>query len=90
MKGNFHAPFWSSGRQSDLPTDCTGTRPKIAQRIKRVPSLQRYPEIILSDVYEVGRNEAGKAVDLELLPIECPWSVTELLGADFFPHSDEA
>ena len=27
MRGNFHAPFWSSGRQSDLPTDCTGTRP---------------------------------------------------------------
>jgi hypothetical protein len=28
VRGNFHAPFWSSGRQSDLPTDCTGTRPK--------------------------------------------------------------
>ena len=28
MRGNFHAPFWSSGRQSDLPTDCTGTRPR--------------------------------------------------------------
>jgi hypothetical protein len=65
-------------------------RLKIAQRMKRVPSLQRYPEIILSDAYEVGRNEAGRAVDLELLPVECPWSVTELLGADFFPHSDEA
>ena len=65
-------------------------RLKIAQRMKRVPSLQRYPEIILSDAYEVGRNEAGKAVDLELLPVECPWSVAELLGADFFPYPDEA
>ena len=22
MPGNGHAPFWSSGRRSDLPTDC--------------------------------------------------------------------
>jgi hypothetical protein len=64
-------------------------RLKIAQRIKRVPSLQRYPEVILRDAYEVGRNEAGKTVDLEVLPVECPWSVTELLGVGFFPHSDE-
>ena len=61
-------------------------RLKIAQRMKRVPSLQPYPEIILRDAYEVGRNEAGRAVDLELLPVECPWSATELLGTDFFPH----
>ena len=29
MKRNFHAPFWSSGRRSDPPTDCNGTRPGI-------------------------------------------------------------
>ena len=29
MKGNSHAPFWSSGRRSDPPIDCDGTRPDI-------------------------------------------------------------
>ena len=27
MTSNFHAPFWSSGRRSDPPIDCNGTRP---------------------------------------------------------------
>ena len=27
MKRKFHAPFWSSGRRSDPPIDCNGTRP---------------------------------------------------------------
>jgi hypothetical protein len=27
VKGNFHAPFWSSGRRSDPPIDCDGTPP---------------------------------------------------------------
>jgi hypothetical protein len=60
-------------------------RLKIAQRIKRVPSLHRYPADILTEAYMVGRNEAGKTVDLELLPPECPWSTSELLDVDFFP-----
>jgi hypothetical protein len=29
VKRNFHAPFWSSGRRSDPPIDCNGTRPII-------------------------------------------------------------
>ena len=29
MKRKFHAPFWSSGRRSDPPIDCNGTRPAI-------------------------------------------------------------
>jgi hypothetical protein len=60
-------------------------RLKVAQRMNRVPSLHRYPEIILTEAYAVGRNEAGKTVDLELLPPACPWSVSQLLDADFFP-----
>ena len=61
-------------------------RLKVAQRIKRVPSLRRYPEDILTEVYEVGRNEAGKTVDLEFLPLECPWSVSQLLDNNFLPN----
>jgi len=64
-------------------------RLKVAQRIKRVPSLHRYPEDILIEAYEVGRNEAGKTVDLALLPPECPWSVLQLLDPDFFPSREK-
>ncbi len=63
-------------------------RLKIAQRIQRVPSLHHYPEDILTEAYAVGRNEAGKTVDVELLPPECPWSVSELLDGDFFPTQE--
>jgi hypothetical protein len=27
VKRKCHAPFWSSGRRSDPPIDCNGTRP---------------------------------------------------------------
>jgi len=32
VKGNSHAPFWSSGRRSDPPLDCDGTRPLVVLR----------------------------------------------------------
>ena len=63
-------------------------RLKVAQRMKRVPSLHRYPEDILTEAYEVGRNEAGKTVDLGLIPLECPWSVSQLFDVSFFPSRE--
>jgi hypothetical protein len=64
-------------------------RLKIAQRMKRVPSLHRYPEDMLTEAYEVGRNEAGKTVDLALIPPDCPWSVSQLLDSDYFPSREK-
>ncbi len=63
-------------------------RLKVAQRMKRVPSLHRYPEDILTEAYEVGRNEAAKTVDLGLIPLECPWSVSQLFDVSFFPSRE--
>ena len=63
-------------------------RLKVAQRIKRVPSLHRYPEDILTEAYEVGRNEAAKTVDLGFIPLECPWSVSQLFDVSFFPSRE--
>jgi hypothetical protein len=65
-------------------------RIKIAQRIKRVPSLHHHPETVLTETYEVGRNEAGRAVDLEILPKECPWAISQVLDTDFFPNQSES
>ena len=36
MKRKFHAPFWSSGRRSDPPIDCNGTRPRGAVSLERL------------------------------------------------------
>ena len=34
VKGNFHAPFWSSGRRRDPSADCNGTRPCRSDRYR--------------------------------------------------------
>jgi len=46
VKGNSHAPFWSSGRRSDPPIDCDGTRPAMedTQTIRQNQMGQRGKE----------------------------------------------
>jgi hypothetical protein len=43
VKGNFHAPFWSSGRRRDPSTDCNGTRPAFARAGLHHADLYRVP-----------------------------------------------
>lgn len=46
------------------------------------PSLNEYPEEILLYCYSKARNFASKetGLDLKTFPLECPWSINEILG----------
>jgi hypothetical protein len=50
--------------------------------LKDNPSLRSYLEDALAEAYENGRNLAMGETDLaeETFPVECPYSLTEILG----------
>ena len=58
-------------------------RIKLLQRIEPVPSLRSYPEQIAESAYDVGRYEAARVVDLDHLPVQCPWTIDQMLNADW-------
>jgi hypothetical protein len=55
--------------------------------LKDNPSLKSYLEDALAEVYENGRDLAMGETDLpeETFPVECPYSLTEILGDRFYP-----
>jgi hypothetical protein len=57
-------------------------------RLKRdSPSLQSYPENVLPGAYADGRREAEAETGLTNLPVQCPWTIDEVLDPDFLPHA---
>ncbi len=65
-------------------------RVKLLQRIEQVPSLRSYPEQIAANAYDVGRYEAARVVDLDPLPVQCPWAVALMLSADWEPPRESS
>ncbi len=60
-------------------------RIKLLQRTEQVPSLRGYPEQIVESAYNVGRYEASRVIDLDHLPVQCPWTADLMLSADWTP-----
>ncbi|MFB8789772.1 MAG: DUF29 domain-containing protein [Potamolinea sp.] len=55
--------------------------------LKDNPSLKSYLEDVVSEAYENGRDLAMGETDLpeRTFPVECPYSLTEILGDRFYP-----
>jgi len=55
--------------------------------LKDNPSLKSYLEDVVSEAYENGRDLAMGETDLpeETFPVECPYSLTEILDNSFYP-----
>ncbi|MBE9203452.1 DUF29 domain-containing protein [Synechocystis salina LEGE 06099] len=51
------------------------------------PSLNPYVQTIFADCYLKGRKGASNETDLPLsnFPVDCPFSLAEILDAEFFP-----
>lgn len=64
-------------------------RRRIALRIKRMPSLKNWPDACLEDAYEIARSKdpENDALDPELFPPACSWTVAQVLDDGFFPES---
>lgn len=57
-------------------------RASIKKIIRKNPSLKKYPQEVLEEAYEEGREVAIKESGLNenVFPIECPWTLEEILG----------
>jgi hypothetical protein len=55
--------------------------------LKDNPSLKPYLEDVLPEAFENGRDLAMGETDLpeQTFPVECPYSLTEILGDRFYP-----
>ena len=55
--------------------------------LKDNPSLKSYLEDVVSEAYENGRDLAMGETDLPeaTFPVECPYSLTEILESSFYP-----
>jgi hypothetical protein len=62
-------------------------RRRIARLIKDSPSLQSYPAEVFEEEYPLAREKASieSGVFLELFPLECPYSIENILDPGFFP-----
>ena len=59
----------------------------VAQVLRDNPSLRPTVPHALTDAYEVARVQAAAGLDLEeaMVPVSCPWAVSQILDADFWP-----
>jgi hypothetical protein len=68
----------------------TRVRDEIALRLEASPSLERDIPALLVRRYPAARRLASQQTRLPLatFPITCPWTVEEILDADFWPEAD--
>jgi Domain of unknown function DUF29 len=62
-------------------------RARIAGLVEDGPSLRPYPAKALGRAYSDGRPEAEAETGLTKLPAECPWTIDQVLDADFWPEA---
>ena len=63
-------------------------RSRIARIVKESPSLRSHPKQALADEYAIARLEAAGETRLDetVLPEGCPFSIQQVLDAQFFPE----
>ena len=64
-------------------------RARIARLLRDSPSLRRLVPEALTDVYPSARSIASHETHLPLdtFPSACPWTVDQVLDADFWPEA---
>ena len=67
---------------------CRTQRVRLAQLLRRNPSLTPRLEQAVNDAYEVALLEAAAGLGLETLPMPdvCPWEADAVLADDFWPE----
>jgi len=63
-------------------------RKRVAGLTEDSPSLRPYPDHALAKAYEDGRPQAEAETGMTL-PTECPWSIEQVLDADFWPEAGQ-
>jgi hypothetical protein len=65
-------------------------RVQLLRLLRKIPSLKRELPNAVSEAYADALNLAIKETKLlsTIFPTECPYSITQLLDDDFYPHSE--
>jgi Domain of unknown function DUF29 len=63
-------------------------RNRITDLLQESLSLKSYPEEVLTECYRRGRKAASNETELplDMFPIECPYTITQVLDAEFLPE----
>lgn len=66
-------------------------RDELEQLLEESPSLRSLPSLALGKLYPIARAKAADETGLAeaMFPLECPYSVDEVLDDDFFPGRRE-
>src|SRR5712691_3719310 len=73
-------------------TTCRTQRRLLAKRLRRNPSLR--PTVLeeCAEAYEIARDEAATALEVDeaTVPLACPWTPEQVLDQDFWPEGTGA
>ena len=82
--------YQPQGRSGSWRGSIKNGRKRIERLFKDQPSLKPYVTEILAEAYteasELASDETEKP--LSVFPLECPYRLVQVLGADFFPEED--
>ena len=60
-------------------------RRQIGDLVEESPTLAPYPGTKLATAYSHGREDAEAETGLPDLPVDCPWTIDQVLDRDFWP-----
>jgi Domain of unknown function DUF29 len=77
--------FQPAQRSNSWRSSVREARRQIAGLIEESPTLAGYPADKLADAYGYGREDAEAETGLLDLPVDCPWTINQVLDRDFWP-----
>ena len=66
-------------------------RTRLFKLLKSSPSLKSQLDFIVADAYDVAIFKAAKETQLDenSFPESCPWTIAQILDADYYPDTDK-
>lgn len=85
LKRKYASVQQARGEQRRWANTIEETRFHIDDGIAESPSLKNYPSECLPKAYRLARLRAGGDIGRDDLPKECPWTIEQVLDANFLP-----
>jgi hypothetical protein len=83
--------FQPARRSKSWELSIVDARQEIADLLEQSPSLRQELVDAFDELYSSGRRRAAVETQLgdQVLPRACPWSIKQILAADFLPEGKE-
>ena len=85
LKWQYQSTLRSGSRQNTIDEQ----RHRIADLLQESPSLKSYPGEVLAESYHRGLKAASNETQLPMdrFPVDCPYTITQILDAEFLPDA---